>query len=164
MGGRGMSTIKTLLSFVPPRFHAPFLDELSRINFEPTEVDQLITDMGANYMSDNKKRDIIIEEICLTFGISKLEIMDKTRKHYVTLPRQIAMIATYFCTNYTMMQTAKYYGKDHATVHHARKVVCNMHDTDREFRTAMGGLKGRLIAKGIQGFEKLFNTKDETQN
>ncbi len=155
---------------MPPRFQDPFLAELndfvSNLRMNNTELEQLINEGGHNHMSDQKKRDIIKKEVCDAFGITDKEIMSATQRPSITIPRQVAMAAIYYCTRWSMEKTANHFYQKHSSVHHARKVILDMHDTDKEFRTVIGGIMGRLTAQGIEGFDKIFkhNTDNETQS
>ena len=92
--------------------------------------------------SDYEKKAITIDEIIKKvadyYGVEVAAVNTRSRKREVALVRQVSM---YFAKKYLDMSNAKigqYIGqRDHATVIHACKVVADLADTDKQFRTEL---------------------------
>jgi chromosomal replication initiation ATPase DnaA len=71
--------------------------------------------------------------------ISKRELVesnginDRSRRRIYCLPRQIVMTLA-LEEGYSLYETGKFFGKDHATPVHARKAIYALYDTDKEFK------------------------------
>jgi chromosomal replication initiator protein len=77
--------------------------------------------------------DVIVQVVCEYFGISKEQILSKSKKQAYAIPRQIAMYLATKYTNKTMAMIGKYFGKrDHTTVVYARKTVQQQIEIDKK--------------------------------
>lgn len=87
----------------------------------------------------------ITEAVEIFFGLKKDEIFTRTRKHRITIPRQVAMWLEYKKNIYEKKKPGyrqiknKYPGEaektiKHATVYHAVKHINNLMDTEKAFR------------------------------
>ncbi|MDL2231675.1 chromosomal replication initiator protein DnaA, partial [Porphyromonadaceae bacterium OttesenSCG-928-L07] len=89
----------------------------------------------------------IQEVVCDYFHIEPSMLQEKTRKREIVQARYLAM---YFCKKYTKSSLAfignQIGNKDHATVLYACKVVSDMIDTDRKFKTHVEELQKKLYA------------------
>ncbi len=83
--------------------------------------------------------------VCNYFNITTDQFLSKTRKRKIVQARQIAM---YLSRNLTKTSLAsigsQLGGKDHATVHHACNTVCDLMDTDRNFRQYVADIEKQL--------------------
>ncbi len=83
--------------------------------------------------------------VCNYFNITTDQFLSKTRKREIVQARQIAM---YLSRNLTKTSLAsigsQLGGKDHATVHHACNTVCDLMDTDRNFRQYVADIEKQL--------------------
>lgn len=69
------------------------------------------------------------------FGITVVDMRERTRKREIVEARQYSMWFKAEHTRMSFRAIAEYYsGLDHATVHHAKKTVLNLMQTDKFFR------------------------------
>lgn len=81
----------------------------------------------------NKKPSVSVVENLIAdyFSMSLEELKVKTHKHDVVKPRQVAMFFISGMWLLTLVETWKrFWGKDHATVLHAKKIINGYLDTD----------------------------------
>ena len=87
----------------------------------------------------------ILEKVCKHFDVEPASIQTKSRKREVVQVRQIAM---YLSKKYTDSSTSKIGmvvgKKDHATVLHACKMVKNLLEVDKGFRTELEEIESLL--------------------
>ena len=105
------------------------------------------SDIKKKMLSNSRviKEDRIIEYIIIIVGkfykVSNIYTQIKSRKREYVLARQIAM---YLISKYSTATLEKigyqFNGKDHATVLHAKKVVNNLIDTDRNIKAQIKDL------------------------
>lgn len=104
-----------------------------------------------NKIADNQKKTINIphiqEVVCDYFGIQKEQLLSKTRKREIALPRQLVM---YFSKEYTNATYARIGdelgGKDHTTVMHACTTIKNQSAIDKEIKRYIKDLKEKIFA------------------
>ncbi len=83
----------------------------------------------------------ISETVCDKYNVTMAQLVVRTRKRKVVLPRQIGMALSKVKTKHTLDSIGFYWGGfDHATVLHSVKTVKNLLDTDRVFREETDGL------------------------
>lgn len=100
-------------------------------------------------IAKNQKKEINIpyiqEVVCEYFGLKREQLLSKTRKREIALPRQLAM---YFAKEYTEATYAKIGkemgGKDHATVMHACQTIKGGTEVNKEIRTYVKELKEKI--------------------
>lgn len=103
-----------------------------------------------NKISNNQKKTInissIMEVVCEYFGVHKEQLLSKTRKREIALPRQLVM---YFAKELTSATYARIGdemgGKDHTTVMHAHKTVTNQAKVDKEMKKYIKDLKDKIL-------------------
>jgi hypothetical protein len=84
------------------------------------------------YTAPGKKDiDDVVSEV---FEINKKKMYTRTRKREVVNARQVAMWFQEKYTNQSLSAIAMPYGRDHATVLHAKKAVNNFIETEPSFR------------------------------
>ena len=104
-----------------------------------------------NKIAANQKKIINIshiqEIVCDYFGIRKEQLLSKTRKREIALPRQLAM---YFSKEYTSATYARIGhemgGKDHSTVMHAHKTIKDYSEMDKDVKKYIKELKEKIFA------------------
>ena len=78
-----------------------------------------------------QKEDLIA---CDVFGITLDELYSKSRERNIVDCRNLLIYYSHKVRRITSIETGKIYGKDHATVLSAAKVVSNLKETDNKFR------------------------------
>lgn len=107
----------------------------------PEEIDVDIASEILSDMISEKLRsitlDAITKQVCLTYGLSQAQMMEKTRKQNVAFPRQVAMyLANLLIPQLSLKEIAEHYNrKDHTTVLHAKKMIENQFRDDDDFRS-----------------------------
>lgn len=104
-----------------------------------------------NKIAVNQKKTVNIahiqEVVCNYFGIQKEQLLSKTRKREIALPRQLAM---YFSKEYTSATYARIGdemgGKDHTTVMHAYNTIKDYSKVDKEVKKYIKDLKEKIFA------------------
>ncbi|MDR3118393.1 MAG: chromosomal replication initiator protein DnaA [Mediterranea sp.] len=92
--------------------------------------------------------DIIIETVCRHFEIDTSVIHTKSRKREVVQVRQIAMYLAKKHTDSSSSKIGQLIGsKDHATVLHACKIVKELCEVDKAFRTDLENIETSLKKK-----------------
>ena len=79
------------------------------------------------------------------FGINENLLRDKTRKHEVVVPRQIAMYLVKKLTNHSLKSTGLHFGgRDHTTVLHAINTVNLLMEQDEHMRETVKSLHEKV--------------------
>lgn len=102
-----------------------------------------------NRIASKQKRVINIphiqEVICDYFGIKMEELLSKSRKREVALPRQLAMYFSKELTNATFARIGEEMGgRDHSTVMHACDTIKNVTQVDKEIKKYVKDLSERI--------------------
>lgn len=126
---------------MPPKYMFSAMVALAMERYKTTDAiaesihDQLTEYTTSELTRSETKIDTVIEYTCAVFGISTTKIKQKTRKREVVEARQAAM---YLLGTFTKMSLKRigleFGGRDHSTVIHAKKVVGDLMDTDKQFR------------------------------
>ncbi|NAW50311.1 chromosomal replication initiator protein DnaA [Elizabethkingia argentiflava] len=98
----------------------------------------------------NKKKTINIsyiqDVVCKYFGIHKEQLLSKTRKREIAMPRQLAM---YFAKEYTNATFTKIGqemgGKDHSTVMYACDTIRDVAKVDKEMKKFIKEIKDKIF-------------------
>lgn len=89
-------------------------------------------------ISNNKKKVINIsyiqEVVCDYFGIKREDLLSKTRKREIALPRQLAMYFAKEFTNSTFSKIGAEMGKNHSTVMYACESIKGISKVDKEVK------------------------------
>ncbi|MFV0365463.1 MAG: chromosomal replication initiator protein DnaA [Mangrovibacterium sp.] len=89
--------------------------------------------------------DYISKVVCDSFGLEVEAIQSKTRKREIVQARQLAMFFSKEMTNQSYSAIGAQIGKkDHATVLHACKVIKNLIETDKDFKTTFHKVEQKL--------------------
>jgi chromosomal replication initiator protein len=77
-----------------------------------------------NNLKANKDQVIktAITTVCKDYNISYEDIMSRSRKRSIVLPRMVLMYKLYQ-TGFTLMEVGAIFGKDHTTVIHAIRLI-----------------------------------------
>jgi chromosomal replication initiator protein len=108
---------------------------------KPEQINSdLARDILADMISEIRKDitlDNITQQVCLAYGLTIPQLVDKTRKQHISFPRQVAMyLANLLIPQLSLKEIAEYFKrKDHTTVLHAKKMIENQFDEDLEFRS-----------------------------
>ena len=102
-----------------------------------------------NKLATTQKKTINIpyiqEVVCDYFGIKREQLLSKTRKREIALPRQLAM---YFAKEYTNATFTKIGeemgGKDHSTVMYACDTIRDVSKIDKELKKYIKDLKEKI--------------------
>ena len=102
-----------------------------------------------NKLATTQKKTINIpyiqEIVCDYFGIQREQLLSKTRKREIALPRQLAM---YFAKEYTNATFTKIGeemgGKDHSTVMYACDTIRDVSKIDKELKKYIKDLKDKI--------------------
>ncbi|PIE50020.1 MAG: chromosomal replication initiator protein DnaA [Flavobacteriales bacterium] len=100
-------------------------------------------------ISNSKKKKIDIEYIqevvCDYFGVERAQLLSKTRKRDIALPRQLAMFFAKEYTNATYAKIGKEMGgKDHSTVMYACNSIKNFLEMDKEIKKYVKDLRAKI--------------------
>ena len=103
-----------------------------------------------NKIAANQKKTINIpyiqEVVCEYFGIQREQLLSKTRKREIALPRQLAM---YFAKEYTNATFTKIGeemgGKDHSTVMYACETIRDVSKIDKELKKYLKEIKDKIF-------------------
>lgn len=94
-----------------------------------------------------KKIDItfIQEVVCDYFSVERAQLLSKTRKREIALPRQLAMFLAKEYTNATFAKIGKEMGgKDHSTVMYACNSIKDFVEIDKEIKKYVKDLRAKL--------------------
>jgi chromosomal replication initiator protein len=69
--------------------------------------------------SINAQVDLIFDTVCAYFGISKKDILSKTRKREIVIPRQILIYLIKEKCSLTLKRIGKIFSCDHTTIIHS---------------------------------------------
>lgn len=123
---------------------------LVRAIYEKSKISlPLIQEVMSKFQVRRKREvslDFIVQVVCEYYGITREQILSRSKKQEVAIPRQIAMYLATKYTKRTMASIGKYFGKrDHTTVVYAKKTISQQIEIDR---------KKKHIAKDIEEIEK----------
>ncbi len=111
-------------------------NKLNPADLDKDAVQNILSDMISESRKDISL-DSITQQVCLSYGISLAQIVDKTRKQHISFPRQVAMyLANLLIPQLSLKEIAVYFKrKDHTTVLHAKKMIENQFREDLTFRS-----------------------------
>jgi chromosomal replication initiator protein len=109
------------------------------------ELAETMTDKLVN----NTQRELSISEIqkavCTYFCLTPENLLSKVRKREIVQARQIAMYLSRSMTKSSLSSIgAQIGGKDHATVLHSYKTVCDLMTTDKHFKQHVLAIEKKL--------------------
>ncbi len=87
----------------------------------------------------------IIDLICESMDVSRLDILSQRRQPGVVLPRQIAQAIACRLTPYSLPQIARDFGgRDHTTILHAKQKIERMRAEDSDFDATLNEFEAKL--------------------
>lgn len=94
---------------------------------------------------------VIIDEVTKAYNypISKKQLLGNPRKREVVIARQICMVYRNCILNMSQQNNSNRYGKDHATVIHAKNTFSNLKDSDKKYRQMISNIESRLKCKFV---------------
>ncbi|MDR0692657.1 MAG: chromosomal replication initiator protein DnaA [Prevotellaceae bacterium] len=109
------------------------------------ELAETMTDKLVN----NNQRELSINEIqkavCSYFSLTPESLLSKVRKREIVQARQIAMYLSRSMTKASLSSIGSQIGgKDHATVLHSYKTVCDLMSTDKHFKQHVLAIEKKL--------------------
>lgn len=101
-------------------------------------------------IADNQKRIINIayiqDVVCKYFGIQKDQLLSKTRKRDIAMPRQLAMYFAKELTNSTFTKIGEEMGgKDHSTVMYACDAIRDQLKVDKQMKKMIREIKDKIM-------------------
>ena len=94
---------------------------------------------------DSKKKELILQEVCDYFELSKREIRQRTRQRKIVIARQVSHYFLHKKTDMTLSEIGLFVGlNDHATVIYSIKTVKNLMQTDKAIRGKVEAIKKRI--------------------
>ena len=102
-------------------------------------TDEIANEILIDLISDKIKDvnlETIMQKVCDYYNITQSEIFNKTRKKYISFPRQIAMyLSNLLIPQLSLKEIAQYYKrKDHTTVLHAKRTIEEQFKNDKDLR------------------------------
>ncbi|MDR0737688.1 MAG: chromosomal replication initiator protein DnaA [Prevotellaceae bacterium] len=108
-----------------------------------------LTEAMIDKLVNNNQRELSVSEIqkavCSYFCLTLENMLSKGKKREIVQARQIAMYLSRRMTKSSLSSIgAQIGGKDHATVLHSYKTVCNLMDTDKHFKQQVLAIEKKL--------------------
>ena len=102
-----------------------------------------------NKIASTQKKVINIpyiqEVVCEYFGLNREQLLSKSRKRDIALPRQLAMYFSKELTNATFSKIGEEMGgKDHSTVMYAVETIKDVSKIDKEIKKYVKDLSERI--------------------
>lgn len=116
---------------------------LAYSSYNKLNIEDINTTLAGNILSDmisevkkNITLDAITQQVCLAYGLTIPQMLDKTRKQNIAFPRQVAMyLANLLIPSLSLKDIAEYFKrKDHTTVLHAKRMIEIQFRSDNDFR------------------------------
>ena len=113
------------------------------------QLTQRIVARAVNLEQKGLSVDDIISAVCNRYGVKAKELMSKSRKQVVVLPRQLAMYLIHKYTDMSYSQLGRLFGKrDHSTVLYACNQMAHRISVDKQFRREVEELEAALKSSG----------------
>lgn len=88
--------------------------------------------------------DSIKEEVASYYGITKNDLISKSRQQNIARPRQIAMYLSRTLTDLSLIKIANSFDRDHSTIMHGYDKIESMMDEDIGFAKEIKGLIAKI--------------------
>ena len=113
------------------------------------QLTQRIVARAVNLEQKGLTADDILSAVCSRYGVKAKELMSKSRKQAVVLPRQLAMYLIHKYTDISYSQLGRLFGKrDHSTVLYACNQIAHRISVDKQFRREVEELEAALKSSG----------------
>lgn len=87
----------------------------------------------------------IIDLVCATYGVAKMDLLSQRRTADVVLPRQIAQALAARLTPHSLLTIGKHFGgRDHTTILHAKQKIIRERAADPALDAKLSALEMRL--------------------
>lgn len=86
----------------------------------------------------------IIRTVCDHFNITEEQLKQKTRKHHITTPRQIAMYLGKSLYDFSYYKCSSMFGLDHSTAIHAYKTTKDRMETNTNFKKTVMYIQNKV--------------------
>mgnify|MGYP003587113739 CR=1 FL=1 len=110
-------------------------------------VEHLLRDLIDQEQHEALTTETIQRAVAEYYDIRLGDMTGRQRPAAIALPRQVAMYLCRTLTNQSLPTIAEGFGRNHATVMHACRVVTDRMKTDTGFRQTVGTLKQRLARR-----------------
>jgi chromosomal replication initiator protein len=118
---------------------------------EHRTIDSVFVDQDI-CIQEPEREAVSLEEIIglveHTFGVSRVDLISKSRKGTITWARQVAMFLARSYTLHPLQEIGRAFGRDHATVIHAFQKVMDTMEKQPPRRFEVDFLKKKLQARG----------------
>lgn len=109
------------------------------------QLTQRIVARAVNLEQKGLTADDILSAVCSRYGVKAKELVSKSRKQAVVLPRQLAMYLIHKYTDMSYSQLGRLFGKrDHSTVLYACNQIAHRISVDKQFRREVEELEAAL--------------------
>ena len=109
------------------------------------QLTQRIVARAVNLEQKGLTSDDILSAVCSRYGVKAKELVSKSRKQAVVLPRQLAMYLIHKYTDMSYSQLGRLFGKrDHSTVLYACNQIAHRISVDKQFRREVEELEAAL--------------------
>lgn len=113
------------------------------------QLTQRIVARAVNLEQKGLTADDILSAVCSRYGVKAKELVSKSRKQAVVLPRQLAMYLIHKYTDMSYSQLGRLFGKrDHSTVLYACNQIAHRISVDKQFRREVEELEAALKSSG----------------
>lgn len=113
------------------------------------QLTQRIVARAVNLEQKGLTADDILSAVCSRYGVKAKELMSKSRKQAVVLPRQLAMYLIHKYTDMSYSQLGRLFGKrDHSTVLYACNQIAHRISVGKQFRREVEELEAALKSSG----------------
>ena len=113
------------------------------------QLTQRIVARAVNLEQKGLTADDILSAVCSRYGVKAKELVSKSRKQAVVLPRQLAMYLIHKYTDMSYSQLGRLFGKrDHSTVLYACNQIAHRISVGKQFRREVEELEAALKSSG----------------
>lgn len=122
--------------------------ELTGIGYKQKELyKKILIDLKKLVDIETDSMELIISEVRKYQRVPNNFTYTKSQKRDVVFARQLSMYFGCKLTKYSLMKIGSYFGKDHATVLHAKKTINNLVETDRLIRSDVYQINKNILEK-----------------
>ena len=123
------------------------INDLQELN--PELQMAIYEDLRMKRLEQLKKQDIIkmqfIERVvCKKFNVDPKDIRNDTREDKICIPRNVIFSLSLEKTKLKEHEVGECYGFKRGRVHHAKKVVSDLFETDKKFRNKIDEIKQNI--------------------
>ena len=119
----------------------------SKLHEKPITID-LVNDAlkeSAGEKQEELEADDIINCVCNFYKVAKPELLSKKKTKEIALARQVGMYLVLEMMSLPQLTVGKIFGRDHATVIHARDKITELMETDSKLSVEINDIKKMLL-------------------